>query len=374
MKPRNPTTMSRRKVLRWGAACFAGLSSPYFWGLPGVAYAQPKPPAKLAEKLHLLTLSPRYAEVFMKAWGEPFSRQYGVKFTTEVAGQGERILSNLRVAKGEYDLAYLSDVTLYPAVQEGLIEPFRLENVPNYRNIADTWQSPKPVPSKDKYVAVTRPGMYLYVRVADKVQADQDSYSPAFDPKYAGRIALRDYPIYRILQTAAYLGMDINNISSIDKVFDALKEQRKLVRVYWRNAAEFRLLLANREVWIGDYWISEVMQIKDQLGLKYWFPKEGIPAWVGGDTIVKGTKNRDTAEFFINWTLEPQRMLDFAMTAGEVPTIRPELFDVAKYRRDSPDISALMDALATKGRQLDIGYALSHPEWLRRFDEMKAGA
>jgi spermidine/putrescine-binding protein len=364
--------IDRRTMLKLTAGAAGAIATGYLEAAPG-AVAQPKRPAKLADRLHAAFLTDKQMKDFMTSRGEPFTREFGVKWTTEVFGINERMLANLRVTKGEYDIVDISDFAIYPAVQEGLLEPLRMENVPNYKNLDRQWQSPVAVPSADKYVVVSRPGMYLYVRTADKIPEEQDSYAPAFDAKYAGRIALRDYPLYRILQTAAYLGMDPNNISSIDKVFAALKEQRRLVKTYWKNGAELRLLLANREVWLADVWMPEVLASKDKVGLRYWFPKEGGPAWAGGLTIAKGSKNRDTVDFFLNWMLTPERMLNFALTAGEVPTISRELFDVAKYRREHPDMAAYMDALAAKSKQVDVKYALSHPEWVQRYEEMKAG-
>lgn len=371
MHCRSSAGIDRRTMLKLGAGA-AATAAAYLLDVPS-ARAQVKPPRKLADRLHAAFLTDKQMKDFMAARGEPFSREFGVKWTTEVFGINERMLANLRVTRGEYDLVDISDFAIYPAVQEGLLEPFRLENVPNYRNLDRQWQSPTAVPSTDRYVVVSRPGMYLYVRAADRITEELDSYAPAFDAKYAGRVALRDYPLYRILQTAAYLGMDINNVSSVDKVFAALREQRKLVKTYWKNAAEFRLLLANREVWLGDVWMPEVIASKDKLGLRYWFPKEGGPAWAGGLTVAKGSRNRDTAEFFLNWMLAPERMLRFAITASEVPTILRELFDVATYRREHPDMAAYMDALTTKAKQVDVKYALSHPEWVQRYEEMKAG-
>lgn len=349
--------------------------------------SEPKP--ELASRIRVDSLTEAGGKNFIDMVVEPFAEEMGVEIEVDLGlyGQQEEWLSAIKAAPGEHCIAlYISDFGLYNGVEQGLIQPFRLENMPNYANLADKWENRVIVPGDENaYCATVDVGMYTFVYAKDAISERPNSYAPLFDPQYADRIALRDYALYRVFQTASYLGLDPNDLSEedVDLVFETMTEQRELVRAYWQSSAQLDELLANREVWLADYWFDTITKPRedgtnklDQLDIGWWFPEEGGPTWSGGPAIAAGCEGvqRDTAELLLNYLLRPEVFVKYTKANGYVPTLDESLYDSEAYFADAPYRAAYRDAIFETGIVLDIATVLAHQEeWSERYEEMKLG-
>ncbi len=349
--------------------------------------ATPEPRPELATAIRVDSLSEDAGKKFEDIVVKPFAEEMGVEIEVShgTYSQQEEWLANVRAAPGEYCIAtYLSDFGIYSGVSQGLLQPFRLESMPNYANLDDRWEKRVIVAGDDNaYVATVDMGMYTFVYAKDKITEKPDSYDPLFDPQYAGRIALRDYALYRVFQTAAYLGLDPNDLSEsdVDEVFETMAEQAELARAYWQSSSQLDELLANREVWIADYWFDTITRVGEdgtnrlgQLDIGWWFPEEGGPLWAGGPVIAAGCEDpeRRTAELLFNYMLRPEVLVEYAKAYGFVPTLELDLYDSEAFFADAPYKAAYRDALLDTGIVLDVATVLEHQEeWYERYEEMK---
>jgi len=347
----------------------------------------PKP--DLATTIRVDSLSESGGKNFVDTIVKPFAEEMGVDINVELGNYGnqDEWLAAIKAAPGEHCLAlYISDFGLYSGVTQDLLQPFRLEKMPNYSNLADKWENRVLVPGNENaYVATVDVGMYTFVYAKDQIAERPTSYAPLFDPQYASRIALRDYGLYRIFQTAAYLGMDPNNLSDadVDQIFATMAEQQKLARAYWQSSAQLDGLLANREIWFADYWFDTITKVGEdgtnklgQLDIGWWFPEEGGPIWSGGPSIATGCEDpeRYTAELLLNYLLRPNVYVKYAADNGYVPTMDTSLYDSAAFFAATPYRAAYRDAILNTGIILDVANVLSHQtEWNERYEEMKLG-
>jgi spermidine/putrescine-binding protein len=342
---------------------------------------------QLADTIRVHSLSEGTGKNFEEIVIKPFAQKMGItiKVVHGTYGKEAEWLSAIKAAPGEYCIGtYVSDFGLFNGASQHLLQPLRLENIPNYSNLEDKWAKRILVPGdKSVYVAPVDVGMYTFVYTKDKITDRPDSYAPLFDPKYSGRIALRDYGLYRILQTASYLKLNPNNLSDqdIDKVFETLANQKKLARAYWQSASQLDALLANREVWMADYWFDTVTRPgKDgtnklsQLNLGWWFPKEGGPMWAGGPVIATGCKDpeRYTAELIMNYLLQPDVLAKYAAAQGYIPTLQPNKYDSQAFFAGVPDRAAYRDAIVKTGVVIDVANISAKLEqWSQRYEELK---
>ena len=349
----------------------------------------PEPPPDLATTIRVDSLSESGGKNFVDMIVQPFAEEMGVEIEVErgTYGNQDEWLAAIKAAPGEHCIAlYISDFGLYNGVSQSLLQPFRLENMPNYANLVDKWEDRVIVPGDDNaYVATVDVGMYTFVYATDKITERPDSYAPLFDPQYADRIALRDYGLYRVFQTAAYLGLDPNNLSEedVDMVFETMTEQRDLARAYWQSSAQLDELLANREVWMADYWFDTITKVGEdgtnklgQLDIGWWFPEEGGPVWSGGPAIAAGCEDpqRHLAELLLNYLLRPDVFIEYTADNGYIPTLDPNLYDSDAYFAAVPYRAAYKDAINNTGILLDIASVLANQEeWNERYEEMKLG-
>ena len=349
----------------------------------------PEPKPELAATIRVDGLTELSAKYFDSIILKPFAEEMGVEIELVAGtyGQQGEWLASIKAAPGEYCIAtYISDLGVYNGISQGLLQPLRLENIPNYSNLADIWENRVFVKGDENayYVPVTM-GMYTFVYAKDKISEQPDSYAPLFDPQYADRIALRDYGLYRIFQTAAYLGLDSNNLSEgdVDLIFETMTEQRDLARAYWQSSSQLDSLLKNREVWVADYWFSSVTGPREdgsnrmgEFNIGWWFPKEGGPVWVGGMAIAAGCEGlqRYTAELLLNYLLRPEVFTKWTAASSYLPTLETDVYDEAAYFANTPYTRHYRDAILNTGILLDYASVLANQdEWNERYEEMKLG-
>ena len=124
-----------------------------------------------------------------------------------------------------------------------------------------------------------------------------------------GKISLWDDK--SAIYVAARLNGDMNIYSLDDAQFEAAKqkliEQKPLVRKYWGTAGELINLYANGEVWISNTWggYQSAELVKQGIPVKEFIPIENAEGWMDSWQIVKGSKNKDCAYKWINFSISP---------------------------------------------------------------------
>jgi spermidine/putrescine-binding protein len=349
----------------------------------------PIPKPELSTTIRVDSLSEGTGKIFEDLVVKPFAQEMGVNIQVEhgTYGAQDEWLASVKAAPGDYCIAtYFSDFGLYNGVSQGLLQPFNLANIPNYANLEDQWENRVIMEGDNQaYVATVDIGMYTFVYARDKITEKPTSYAPLFDPQYAGRIALRDYGLYRILETAAYLKLDPNNLSDedVELIFSTMEDQAELTRAYWQSSSQLDQLLANREVWMADYWFDTVTRVGedgtnklDQLDIGWWFPEEGGPIWAGGPVIAKGCEGTDllTAELLLKYLLRPDVFIKYVAAQGYIPALEEDKYDKAAFFAATPHRLAYQQAILDTGILLNVANILSRQdEWLERYEELKLG-
>ncbi|MBI3454234.1 MAG: extracellular solute-binding protein [Candidatus Rokubacteria bacterium] len=132
-----------------------------------------------------------------------------------------------------------------------------------------------------------------------------------WDPKFKGRIALRDAYLATTIPAALVLGAkDPYNMTDkeLAGVADLLRKQRELVRFYWKAETEAQQALAAGEIVAMFAWNSSYAALKKQgIPVGFMVPKEGMPTWVDGHMLIKGGPAPEQQKYdFIDATLAPE--------------------------------------------------------------------
>jgi len=104
-------------------------------------------PAAMAEEkiegpLHVESWGGSYAEAVKNYIIEPFKKKYGIEVTHGFFGNNPEQLAKLQAGKSAIDISFLSQNFVYRAKAAGLLLPIRVENVPNYQKLFDTFKNP----------------------------------------------------------------------------------------------------------------------------------------------------------------------------------------------------------------------------------------
>ena len=150
---------------------------------------------------------------------------------------------------------------------------------------------------------------------ADAIKRDLTDLAELWNPEFKGRIGIFSNTQWMVANAAYRTGQDPNKIPDQDKAFQALKEQRALVGRYYNNLAEGQELFLNDTISISPFNGGRTIDLHRRgKNLRYYKPREGWMLNADLLMIGKGSKNRLTAEKFLNFTYRP----DIATKASEM--------------------------------------------------------
>ena len=171
---------------------------------------------------------------------------------------------------------------------------------------------------------------------------------------------------------ALHTGQSPNNITNLDDVWDALREQRKLVKKYWASGSELMSLLANEEIYATVAWSGRVAALQEQGHPIGYLSPNNTYSWMEYMYVIKGT-DLEVAQKLLNFMLEPDCAIEVAKGQNYPPSLDPTKVSM-------PDEIKKLPAFDPTGK-LD-GYLFADPqywnshqvEWGEKWDRIKAGA
>lgn len=326
---------------------------------------------KIEGPLHVESWGGSYGEAVKTYIIEPFIKKYGIEVQHDFFGNNSEQLAKLQAGKTAIDISFLSQNFSYQAKEGGLSLPIRVENVPNYQNLFDTFKNPSYDPGPQPFCISYFWGDQALAWNTKYIKTAPTSWSALWDQKYEGHVALYSTGTQVIPNTAMYLGQDPNNITDLDAVMAKLKELKPNLLKFWSSGAELTSLFATGEVWIADFWRGRVNNLKkDGQPIAYGQPKEGSIGWVDTMIIPKGAKHRRAAEAFLDFALSKEVHTNF-VTKGityapcsKLVELTPEQID---YLGASPE-------LRKKVVFIDPSYQMKNRDkWNSLMNELMAG-
>ncbi len=240
-----------------------------------------------------------------------YQQTYGqkVKVNYSTYASNEDMYNKISSGAVSYDVIIPSDYMIARMKDEGLLLPINFDNVPNYKNIDETFKGLYFDPDNQYTVPYTY-GMVGVIYDANVVdQADTGSWDLMWNEKYSGSI-LQFNNSRDAFGTAMYkLGIDVNttNKEEWNKAFDELIKQRPLVYSYVMD--EIYNMMESGEAAISSYYAGDYFTMKDaqaeHVDLKFYYP-ETTNLFLDAMCIPSCAQNKELAEAFINFMLSEQ--------------------------------------------------------------------
>ncbi len=351
-----PTGMTRRQTLKALAATL-GLSA-----LPGGARAQAD------RTLNYFTWS---------SWGEkPFvdltKTTVNIDIRPTFFSSSDEMVAKLRGGGTKlYDMVVPAQHFVALSVRAGLLEPLDPAKMTYRKDLFPEFQNDPNWTVDGKLYGVPFVWGANAMAFNRKVTGDLDSMSALFDPKWKGRIALRDDAEDTLCMGALMLGIkDPTNMDekALQEVKKLLISQKPLLRAYWKNVADLQTMLGSGEVVVAWSFLNVIDPLKKAgIDAGWVWPKEGALGWSESVSAVKGTKKLALVEEFANFTLSPAH--------GEM---------MARYNSYAPASKAAVDRLEPKlvadlgidpkafGRLTFKGNLTNRSRWNDIWNEVKA--
>lgn len=286
---------------------------------------------------------------------EKFEEETGIKVNYDTYASNEEMLAKLSAGNSGYDVTVASTYFVEIMKKQSLIQKLNKDNIPNAKNLAESFQSYDADP-KGEY---TVPYMWGTAAIAvneDLTETNVKSYKDLFNPEFKDNLVLLDDQRSIIGAMLAMLGYSQNSTDEkeLNEAKEKLMELKPNIKAFDSDSP--KTLLISGEVKAGIVWGAEAaLAARENPAIKTVFPEEGMNLWLDCFVIPKDAPNKENAEKFINFILRPEISKEISM---EFPYGNPNAEALKLLPEDIvKEISVPDEELAKGEYNVDVGEA-----------------
>ena len=303
------STLDRRATLRGLGALVAG-------GVIGAPRPVVAAPAVVRGTVLTLSTWGGITQDSLKAYVEPeFERTTGAKLAYDIGGLGARYNKLLaQRANPPADVFFSTDEAIVAGRRAGILTDAARKNIPNYADVADWAKTVKPEGSGEMLPGVPYTLIaYVLAYNPEIVKQPVTSWADLWRPEFAGKLAFAS-PVHSMMPGFVIMAAELagGSARTPDAGFKKLAELRPAkLTVFWTDWAS---LNKSGDVTLAtefDYYLEAMKNQK--YPIDYVIPREkgfGASEYV---SIVKGTRNQELAEEFLNQMLAAKAQQAFAI-------------------------------------------------------------
>jgi spermidine/putrescine-binding protein len=319
-------------------------------GTGGSSDGEAAPPAK-AGTLNVFVWTEYMPDsVFAK-----FTEETGIKVNVSTYSNNEDMLAKVKSSNaGVYDIVVPSDYMVKMMIAEGLLQPLDQSKLTNLGNIGEGYLDPSFDPG-NVYSVPYMSGVAAIIVDTAKVTDKITSFAQLLEPQYANSIVALDDPRAVIGATAKSLGYSLNatddaELAVVEASLPALKSNVKLL-----DSDSPKSALLSGEASIGYMWNAEcAICLAEGDNFELVFPEEGCYLFLDNLSVLKGAKNADAANEFINFILRADVS---KLVSDEFPYTNPNAAAVALLPdsyKDNPASNIDPDVFAAGEYVIDL--------------------
>lgn len=243
-----------------------------------------------------------------------FEELTGIKVNYTNYDSNEDMYGKLKSGGVSYDIIIPSDYMIQRLVKEKMLLKLDFKNIPNYKNIDDKYKNLF-FDKKNEYSVPYSVGMVGLIYNKKMVKEKPTSWSAMWDKEYKGKILTFNNPRDAFAISQFLLGKSVNTTNQEDwqLAYDKLLEQKPLIKSYVMDDV-FNIMERNGAV-MAPYYAGDFLTMKSNNDdLEFVYPKEGTNIFVDSICIPSTCQNKEAAELYINFLLDPEVALANAET------------------------------------------------------------
>ncbi|NMO97168.1 ABC transporter substrate-binding protein [Paenibacillus lemnae] len=319
------------------------------------------------ETLHIYSWADNFDPDVLK----DFEKQYDVKVTYDNYANNEDLLAKIKAGGSGYDLIQPSDYMVKTMIDLDLLEPIDMNNIPNFENISETFKNPEFDPG-NQYSIIYTSGVTGIAYNKKYVKEDIKSWDDLWNPAYEGKVLLLDDNREMIGMALKKQGKS-NSTTDEAEIKGAEEELKTLLpNVLAFDTDNIKQKMIQEEGWIATVWSGDASFIaKDNPDVAYVVPQEGATIFSDNYAIPKGSKNKELAEKFMNYMMDPEvSAKNYEFIGYSNPNTKAMDFHTEEYRSDTM-INLTDEELGRTEWLKDVGEALQTYD--RSWNELKSG-
>jgi spermidine/putrescine transport system substrate-binding protein len=267
---------------------------------------------------------------------DKFEAETGIDVTIDTYDSNEAMLANLKAGRlGQYDVAVPGDYMVKIMADQGLLDSFTPDELPNFGNIQDEWIDVPFDPGR-KHSIPYQWGSTAFSVNRDVYKGDINTLAIIFNPpeELKGRINVLDSQGEVLALASMYMG-----IPQCTQDRDQLKALMDMLLKAKANWASFGSDIAKDVLVSGDVAAGMIYNgfsakaRAEGANVEYAYPKEGAVVWMDNVVLLKNAPNRENALKFMNFLLEPENaaaVTNYAAYTAGVKGTDPFLADEIK--------------------------------------------
>jgi len=320
------------------------------------------------------------SEAFRKYAFDPYTKATGIKVIDGEFGDMDTYLTRVKASfppGGEFNLAHLSGVFDYARyVGLGYDTVIDESKISNLKNVMASMIKPYRAITKGKLSAVPydlgQTGIAYNTKYITKDKAEKLGASLLWDKKtLKGKLGSWGDWRTNIWYAALHTGQHPNDIKDMKAIWDALREQRKMVKKYWGSGAELMSLLANEEIYATVAWSGRVALLQDQGHPIGFLAPKNCYSWQECIFVIKDT-DLDAAHKLLDFMLAPEAAIAVAEGQAYPPSLDPTKVPMTDKVKKLPafDPTGKLEGYLFADPMYWNGHQL---EWAEKWDRVKAG-
>ncbi|MBE6581220.1 MAG: spermidine/putrescine ABC transporter substrate-binding protein [Ruminococcaceae bacterium] len=231
-----------------------------------------------------------------------------VKVNYSTYSSNEDMYAKLSSGAANYDIVVPSDYMIARMIDEGLLRPLNMENIPNAAYIDYSAMFGNGLPYYDPTYAYSVPYTYGTVGIIyNKTMVDEEdlgTWDIMWNEKYTGNVLQFNNSRDAFATALFKLGYSVNTEDEAQwrEALALLMEQKPIVQGYVMD--EIFNKMENGSAAIAPYYAGDFFTMYDDnpdLGFSY--PREGTNVFVDAMCIPTSSKNPEIAELYINFML-----------------------------------------------------------------------
>lgn len=301
-----------------------------------------------------------------------FSSEHGIPVQPTFFSSSDEMIAKLKGGGTRiYDMCVPIQNYVEIGARVGVLDPMDPQKLTNLPGVFDQFKAIPGWQTDGKTFGVPFVWGANALAFNRKETGEIDSLDALFDPKFKGRIAMRNEPYDGLAVGALKLGikdpwnMDDKALAEVKKL---MISQKPLLRAYWTSIAELKNMLASGEAVVAWSFLAVIKPLNDQgMDIGWVWPKEGAIGWSEGVALVKGSPNSDAVQQYANLILSP----DFGVMMGKA----------SRYATTSAEAMKRMDPAMVKDLGIDpsqlsrLTFKANPPDpakWNEIWNEVKA--
>ncbi len=236
-----------------------------------------------------------------------FTKLTGIKVNYTTFAANEDMYSKLKNGGASYDVVIPSDYMISKMINEDMLLPVDMENIPNFKYIMDNFKNPAYDPENLYSVPYTWGTVgIIYNTTQIDLPPDEIDWDILWSEDYADQILMFDNPrdAFAIAEIMEGFSINTENPDELTLAAKRLNEQKKVVQAYVMD--EIFDKMAAGDAWIAPYYAGDALTIlEENEDLAFVVPDSGTNLFVDAMCIPVGAKQKEAAEMYINFMCEP---------------------------------------------------------------------